>query len=103
MAAQTPPLKPDIPGAFTQAGPAFDYEKREVMIPMRDGVKLFTVLVIPKGARNAPMILTRTPYHAANRAKRFTSPHMLATLPMGDEVFVPAGLHPRLPGRARQV
>ena len=90
-AAQTPPLKPDIPAAFTEAGPAFDYEKREVMIPMRDGVKLFTVLVIPKGARNAPIILTRTPYHAANRAKRFTSPHMLATLPMGDEGLVPAG------------
>ncbi len=89
--AQTPPLKPDIPGAFRQATPAFDYEKREVMIPMRDGVKLFTVLVIPKGAKHAPIILTRTPYHAANRAKRFSSPHMLATLPMGDEVFVPEG------------
>ena len=50
---------------------------------MRDGVKLFTVLVIPKGAKNAPIILTRTPYHAANRAKRFVSPHMLATLSHG--------------------
>ena len=89
--AQTPPMKPDIPGILSQTTPAFDYEKREVMIPMRDGVKLFTVLVIPKGATDAPMILTRTPYHAANRATRFMSPHMLATLPMGDEVFVPEG------------
>ena len=27
-----------------------DYEKRVEMIPMRDGVKLYTVIVIPKGA-----------------------------------------------------
>jgi hypothetical protein len=89
-AAQTPPMQPDIP-KFTLPTQEFDYEKREVMIPMRDGVKLFTVIVIPKGAVRAPIILTRTPYHAANRAKRFMSPHMLATLPMGDEVFVPEG------------
>jgi putative CocE/NonD family hydrolase len=88
--AQTAPMKPDIAN-FTPPTQAFDYNKREVMIPMRDGVRLFTVIVIPKGAQRAPIILTRTPYHAANRAKRFMSPHMLATLPMGDEVFVPEG------------
>ena len=37
------------------------------MIPMRDGVKLYTVIAIPKGARNAPIVLTRTPYNAAER------------------------------------
>src|SRR5208282_1963002 len=58
---------------------------------MRDGVKLYTVIVIPKGARNAPIILTRTPYNAAGRAERIRSPHMLATLPEGDEVFVADG------------
>ena len=31
---------------------------------MRDGVKLHTVIVVPKGARGAPMLLTRTPYDA---------------------------------------
>ena len=89
-AAQTPPMQPDIPNFSAPTG-EFDYIRREVMIPMRDGVKLFTVIVIPKGAQHAPMILTRTPYHAANRAKRLVSPHMLATLPTGDEVFVPEG------------
>ncbi|HEY3840042.1 MAG TPA: CocE/NonD family hydrolase, partial [Bryobacteraceae bacterium] len=69
----------------------FDYVRREVMIPMRDGVKLFTVLIIPKGASNAPILLTRTPYNAAKRATRSESPHMLATLPQGDDVFVAAG------------
>jgi putative CocE/NonD family hydrolase len=34
------------------------------MIPMRDGVKLHTVILVPKGARNAPMLMTRTPYNA---------------------------------------
>ncbi len=89
--AQTAPMKPDIPAQFAAPTAAYDYEKREVMIPMRDGVKLFTVIVLPKGAAHAPIILTRTPYNAANRAKRYASPHMLATLPMGDEVFVPEG------------
>jgi uncharacterized protein len=89
--AQTPPMQPDISPAFTVKTADWDYEKREVMIPMRDGVRLYTVIVIPKGAQHAPMILTRTPYEAKKRAERFVSPHMLATLPMGDEVFVPEG------------
>jgi len=89
--AQTPPMTTDIPANFSAPTQAYDYERREVMIPMRDGVKLFTVLVIPKGARGAPMILTRTPYHAANRATRMMTPHMLSTLSMGDEVLVPEG------------
>jgi putative CocE/NonD family hydrolase len=88
--AQTAPMQPDIPN-FKAPTEEFDYERREVMVPMRDGVKLFTVIIVPKGAKRAPIILTRTPYHAANRAKRFVSPHMLATLPLGDEVFAPEG------------
>ncbi len=89
-AAQTPPMQPDIP-AYVAPTREFDYERREVMVPMRDGVKLFTVIVVPKGAHDAPMMLTRTPYHAATRAKRMASPHMLGTLSMGDEGFVPEG------------
>jgi len=89
--AQTPPLTPDIPPKYEAPKASYDYVKREVMIPMRDGVKLFTVIVIPRGAKNAPMILTRTPCNAAKRAERFWSPHMLATLPQGDEVFVAEG------------
>jgi putative CocE/NonD family hydrolase len=89
--AQTPPLKPDVPATFTPPGGEWDYLKREVMIPMRDGVKLHTVIVIPKGAHGAPIILTRTPYEASKRAEQIASSHMLATLPMGDEVLVPEG------------
>jgi putative CocE/NonD family hydrolase len=90
-APRTPPMKPDIPPKFEVPTAEFDYVKREVMIPMRDGVKLFTVIVLPKNAKSAPMILTRTPYNAAKRAERTMSPHILDTLPMGDEAFVAEG------------
>ena len=67
--AQTSAGDPDVPGKFTAPTASYDYIKRDVMIPMRDGVKLYTVIVIPKGAKNAPIILTRTPYNAAKRAR----------------------------------
>jgi hypothetical protein len=81
----------DIPASFTVPTTGYDYVKREVMIPMRDGVKLHTVIVVPKGAKGAPMLLTRTPYDASKRAARNESPHMLAEMPQGDEVFVADG------------
>jgi len=81
----------DIPKSFQVPDANYDYIKREVMIPMRDGVKLFTSIVIPKGAKNAPILLTRTPYNASGRTTRSHSPYMLATLPQGDEVFVKDG------------
>jgi putative CocE/NonD family hydrolase len=58
------PLPSEIPATFVPATSSFDYTRREVMIPMRDGVKLFTVILIPNGASRAPILLTRTPYGA---------------------------------------
>jgi uncharacterized protein len=81
----------DIPPKFTAPTADYDYIKRVEMIPMRDGVKLYTVIVIPKAAAHAPILLTRTPYDAKNRATRTESPHMLDELPQGDDVFVQAG------------
>jgi putative CocE/NonD family hydrolase len=81
----------DIPSHYQPSQNGYDYVKREVMIPMRDGVKLHTVIVIPKGAANAPILLTRTPYNATKRAARNNSTRMLSELPEGDEVFVQAG------------
>lgn len=81
----------DVPAKFQPPQTANDYVKREVMIPMRDGVKLYTVIVIPKGARNAPIVLTRTPYNASARANRMDSPNMLSMLPLADEGFVKGG------------
>ena len=81
----------DIPKNYTAPTANHDYSKRDVMIPMRDGVKLHTVIVVPKGASSAPILLTRTPYNASQRTTRNVSTHMLAILPEGDEVFVRAG------------
>jgi len=82
----TPPLTPDIT-RFEEPTTGYDYVKRDVMVPMRDGVKLHTVIVVPKGARNAPILLTRTPYNASARAQRTRSPYILSTLPLFDELF----------------
>jgi putative CocE/NonD family hydrolase len=62
LAAQT--LPNETPSKFEPTNEGFNYERRTVMIPMRDGVKLHTVILVPKGARNAPILLTRTPYNA---------------------------------------
>jgi putative CocE/NonD family hydrolase len=88
---QTAPLTPDIPSKFEAATQGADYVKREVMIPMRDGIKLHTVIVIPKGAHGAPIVLTRTPYDASKRTDRYSGPRLLAALQQGDDVLVEAG------------
>ena len=54
----------ETPQKFEPTNQGFNYIKRDVMIPMRDGVKLHAVILIPKGARNAPILITRTPYDA---------------------------------------
>ena len=43
-----------------------NYIKKEIMIPMRDGVKLFTSVYMPKdNAEKHPILMTRTPYSCA--------------------------------------
>ena len=86
----------EIPATFSPVTEAFDHERREVMIPMRDGVKLHTVIVIPKGSGAAaneqrPIILTRTPYEADRPSYQMSSPHVAMTLPVADEPLVEAG------------
>src|SRR5580693_2175535 len=81
----------DIPPNFKAPAQPTDFDKRVVMVPMRDGTKLYTVIVVPKGAKGAPMLLTRTPYNAASRAARSKSGRMIEALPLSDEVFVEAG------------
>ncbi len=62
--AQYPSYPSETPDRLEPRTGSFDYVRREVMIPMRDGVKLHTVILIPKGAKGAPILLTRTPYSA---------------------------------------
>lgn len=50
---------------FSQADTVALYKKTTAMIPMRDGVKLFTVIVSPVDAKqSSPFLITRTPYGA---------------------------------------
>jgi putative CocE/NonD family hydrolase len=84
-AEPTPPLAPDVPATFTPVTEGADYERREVMIPMRDGVKLHTVLLVPRGAKRAPIILTRTPYNASKRTERANSRRLDGALGTGDD------------------
>jgi putative CocE/NonD family hydrolase len=45
-----------------------DFVRHEEMIPMRDGVKLFTIILIPRTEKAMPILLTRTPYGASRRS-----------------------------------
>jgi len=83
----------EIPAKFTVPDHA-DFTTREVAIPMRDGAKLFTVIIIPRGAHRAPILLTRTPYDAKKRGTDATSAHLGATLgssDVGDELMLTDG------------
>lgn len=79
-AQQATSLPSETPENFKPVTDSFDYTKRDVMIPMRDGVKLHTVIMIPKGAKNAPILLTRTPYNASAQAAHAASSHIGTSL-----------------------
>jgi putative CocE/NonD family hydrolase len=77
-------LPSETPAAFLERVDSFDYVKREVMIPMRDGVKLQTLILIPRGAQRAPILLTRTPYGATERITKNSSAHVSALIDSTD-------------------
>ncbi|HEX6815963.1 MAG TPA: CocE/NonD family hydrolase, partial [Gemmatimonadaceae bacterium] len=94
VAAQTPALPSETPAKFAPATSTFDYERRDVMIPMRDGVKLHTVILVPKGAHRAPILLTRTPYDATATTSYARSAHLAPELNGYDnalQVIIPGG------------
>jgi putative CocE/NonD family hydrolase len=79
--AQTSPRPPanlpsETPDKLEPVTDSFDYIRRDVMIPMRDAVKLHAVILIPKGARRAPILLTRTPYDATALTSHAQSAHL---------------------------
>jgi putative CocE/NonD family hydrolase len=84
-AAQTPSSAPaaapatlqnETPTKFEPTNEGFDYARRDVWIPMRDGVKLHTVILVPKNAEGAPILLTRTPYNATALTTHAESSHL---------------------------
>ena len=67
-------LKPALPGG---------YEKIEAGIPMRDGVKLYTAVYVPKGGKNFPLLMERTPYGSG--------PYAPGAIPPFDPLYKKAG------------
>ena len=80
VAQSAQPKYPDYPSEtpehFQPNSSTWDYSRRTVMIPMRDGVKLHTVILVPKGANHAPILLTRTPYDADALTSHSSSSHL---------------------------
>jgi len=73
---QYPALPSETPTKIQPVIDSFEYVRREVMIPMRDGIKLHTVIIVPKGAKGAPILLTRTPYDASGLTSHAQSSHL---------------------------
>src|SRR5258705_12936114 len=76
---QTPNLPSETPTRLVPTNDGFDYVRRDVMIPMRDGIRLHTVILVPKlalGAKSAPILLTRTPYNATQLTTHAESSHL---------------------------
>ena len=73
------------------------YTKHEFSIPMRDGMKLFTSVYVPKDRSTTyPIMLIRTPYSVGAVRRRPVPPHPRALRALHE-----GRLHLRLPGRAR--
>ncbi len=73
---QYPNFPSETPANLRPATDTFDYQRREAMIPMRDGVKLHTVILVPKAAEHAPILLTRTPYSSDALTTHAASSHL---------------------------
>src|SRR5882724_2783751 len=92
--SSTQGLPSETPAQLQPVTDSFDYVRRDVMIPMRDGVKLHTVVLLPRGAKGAPILLTRTPYDANALTTHATSAHLGPSLNGYDnatEVIVEGG------------
>jgi putative CocE/NonD family hydrolase len=86
-----PPSVSEIPAKFTPKTDSFDFVRRDEMVAMRDGVKLRTIVLVPKGAKDAPILLARTPYNANERLSRSNSPHLAAVAPQMMDTAIEAG------------
>jgi uncharacterized protein len=89
-----PDFPSETPAKFQPTNDGFDYIRRDVMIPMRDGVKLHTVILVPKDAKGAPILLTRTPYNATELTSHAQSSHLgpiLSGYDNATEVIVEGG------------
>jgi putative CocE/NonD family hydrolase len=69
VSAEDKPLRESVPHD--------DFVIREEMVPMRDGAKLYTLIIIPKEKKVAlPLLLRRTPYDATGVLRGHASPRL---------------------------
>ena len=85
-----PPPSGDIAVHWAAPRTDYDYDRREVMIPMRDGARLHTVIVVPHGAHGLPMLLERTPYDANFFVKK-EIPHLRDAAWSADRAWIDDG------------
>lgn len=85
------PMTPEMNPTYSYVRPEADYIRKEVMIPMRDGVKLFTVIAMKKGTTKGPILLTRTVYNAGRATAHMGSQRLVDILPVMDAEFVNDG------------
>jgi putative CocE/NonD family hydrolase len=87
-APEITPMTPDVVENYDLVRPQADFTKRVEMIPMRDGIKLYTVIVMLKGTRDAPILLSRTPYDAKDSTSRTRSRSAVDILAAMDAPFI---------------
>ena len=106
-APQYPNFPSETPAKLEPVTSSCDYVRRDVMIPMRDGVKLHTVILVPKGAKRCAdpadaHALQRRRAHQPRRKARISGP-ILNGYDNATRRHRRRRLHPRGAGRARQV
>ena len=93
--AQTPPrvtpMTPDVIDKYEKTLASADFIRREAMVPMRDGTRLYTVTVMKKGTANGPILLSRTPYDAHHSTHRVDSQRIVDILEVMDAEFAEDG------------
>ena len=85
LRAHGPQTKPEagLPSVNTS------YTKREVLIPMRDGVRLFTAIYTPKDpSRSFPILLQRTPYSVYPYGEQAFPEQLGPSRPFQEEGFI---------------
>lgn len=74
---------------FAQTDSIISYTKKSYMIPMRDGIKLFTVVISPvQNIKPCPFLLQRTPYGA--------------DIPIPEDATIPVGVMGRYKSMAKE-
>ena len=82
-------LAPACAASPARAQQGAPYELRELTIPMRDGVRLHALALMPKNAAEPlPILMMRTPYSAANQLRNATLPPALRYLAQDGYIFV---------------